>query len=130
MLFYTRLQHTTSVLAPRQQIEFFTTLYKVYALSQKEVKGTGEYHISGDDHVPYFSMCQKFKRIPEEPSKFGKCPRDWSPDARDAVPLASWRRVAAKWIMPRPARHEKPGPGEERTSEGPLNLLFDLTWFI
>lgn len=32
-------------------------------------KGPSAYQISKDDHVPYFTMCQKFKRIPGEALK-------------------------------------------------------------
>lgn len=47
------------------------------------------YRVSaGDDHVLYFTMCQKFKRIPEETLKIWKCPREASLDDRDALTAA------------------------------------------
>lgn len=69
--------------------ELLNCSIKFYSRIQKRVKGLRGYRVSGDDHVPYFTMCQKFKRIPKETLKFGKCPRVCSPDDRDVAILTN-----------------------------------------
>lgn len=83
-------------------------LNAIYAV-QKRVKGTGDYRVPRDDHVPYFSMCQKFKIIPWAALKFPKCPRDASRGARHA----SRRNPPPRCIYQRFALQEKPNAAKK-----------------